>query len=58
MSKNRVMEEIPSWPNNVPKLDTTMVIPDKYGNEPEEEARSAEFLLMNIVIQEPNLVFL
>lgn len=56
--QNRVMEEVPSWVDNVSKLDITLVIPDKYGNEPEEEARSAEFLSMNIVVQEPNLVFL
>jgi hypothetical protein len=40
------------------KLDTPLVIPDEHINDPEEEARRAEFLLMNIVIQEHNLVFL
>lgn len=56
-SRPIVLEEEPSWVADVPKLEQTLVIPDCNGEEPEEQARSARFLAMNIIVEEPHVLF-
>lgn len=52
-----VLETEPDWVAKVPALAQTLVIPDAFNNEPEETNRSQRFLAMNIVVQEPHVLF-
>ncbi len=52
-----IKEEEPSWVTKVPPLQQPVVIPDMEGKEPNEEMRNARFLGMNIVIEEPHVLF-
>ncbi|KAK3941337.1 hypothetical protein QBC46DRAFT_382951 [Diplogelasinospora grovesii] len=52
-----VLEEEPSWVAKVPALPQTLIIPDKLNKEPEEETRSKRFLEMNIIAEEPHVLF-
>lgn len=56
-SRPIVLEE-PAWVTNVPKLVKTLVIPySRSGEELHEDARSAQFLEMNIIAEEPHVLF-
>lgn len=52
-----ILEEEPSWVAQVPALQQTLIIPDEFDKEPEENARSKRFLDMNIVAEEPHVLF-
>lgn len=52
-----ILEELPSWVANVPKLTNTLTIPDVDGSVPDAEGRSHQFLVMNIVVQQPHVMF-
>ncbi len=52
-----VLEEEPSWVARVPALPQVLVIPDESGKEPPEEERSLRFLDMNIIAEEPHVLF-
>ncbi|KAJ5182639.1 hypothetical protein N7492_000255 [Penicillium capsulatum] len=56
-SRPIALEEEPSWVADVPKLERPLVIPGSNGEEPEEQARSARFLAMNIIVEEPHVLF-
>lgn len=56
-SRPIVLEEEPAWGMKVPKLEQTLVIPGRSGGQPDEESRSARFLEMNIVAEEPHVLF-
>lgn len=52
-----VLEKEPSWVARVPKLAEVIVIPDDLDNTPAEEHRSVRFLEMNIIVEEPQVLF-
>ena len=52
-----VLEEEPKWAVKVPKVEQTLVIPGQSGKEPNVEDRSTRFLAMNIVAEEPHVLF-
>lgn len=52
-----ILEEIPQWSTEVPALDKTLVIPDDMGKEPTEDTRSPGFFKMNIIADEPHVLF-
>lgn len=56
-SRPIVLEEEQSWVARVKRLDKTLIIPDACGNVPTEKARSARFLDMNIIAEEPLVMF-
>lgn len=56
-SRPIVLEEEPSWVADVPKLEQTLVITDKNGDQPDEDSRSDRFLAMNIIVEEPHVLF-
>jgi hypothetical protein len=56
-SREVVLEEEPSWVAKVPPLPQPLIIPDKDGKEPEEWTRGKRFLEMNIVAEEPHVLF-
>ncbi|KAJ4393004.1 hypothetical protein N0V93_002208 [Gnomoniopsis smithogilvyi] len=56
-SRPVVLEKEPAWVAGVAKLEKTLVIPDSDGNVPEEASRSARFQGMNIVAEEPHVLF-
>jgi hypothetical protein len=56
-SRKVVLEEEPSWAAKVPPLPQTLVIPNGLNDEPEEETRSKRFLAMNIIAEEPHVLF-
>lgn len=57
MSRPIVLEQEPGWTTKVPTLEKTLVIPDKEGNEPEEQYQSDRFMAMNIIMEEPHVLF-
>lgn len=52
-----VLEKEPAWVAGVPKLDKTLVLPCTDGSVPREDIRSQRFLAMNIVSEDPYIVF-
>jgi hypothetical protein len=56
-SRPIILEEEPPWAAKVPALAQTLVIPDPDGNEPGEDCRSFRLLEMNIVAEEPHVLF-
>lgn len=56
-SRPIVLEKEPEWVAGVKKLEKTLVIPDSDGNVPNEESRSARFHEMNILAEEPHVLF-
>ena len=52
-----VLETLPAWATRVPRLKTTLLIPDGKGNEPEDEYKSPQFRAMNIIVQQPHVLF-
>jgi hypothetical protein len=56
-SRPVILEEEPSWAAKVPALSHPLVIPDEFNKEPEEGARSKRFLEMNIIVEEPHVLF-
>lgn len=56
-SRPVVLEKEPSWVGEVKRQDKTLVIPDSCGNLPTEESRSARFLDLNIIAEEPLVMF-
>ena len=57
LAKPRVLEEEPGWVVDVPKLEKTLVIPGMDGEKPTEESWSQRFLKMNIIAEEPHVLF-
>lgn len=53
-----VLETEPAWVAKVPALRQTLIIPDKSGKQPGEESRSKQFLDMNIIAEEPHVLFI
>ncbi|KAI1073456.1 hypothetical protein F5B20DRAFT_514219 [Whalleya microplaca] len=51
-----VLEEEPKWTAKVPRLSETLTIPDPSDGTP-EEYRSERFLSMNIIAEEPHVLF-
>lgn len=56
-SKPVVLEKEPKWTAHVPRLQKTLVIPERNGNAPAEDARSEKFMAMNIIAVAPYIVF-
>ncbi|KAI1142185.1 hypothetical protein F5Y05DRAFT_216937 [Hypoxylon sp. FL0543] len=56
-AKGVVLEEEPAWASKVPPLTETLTIPTSSGEIPTEERRSARFLSMNIIVEEPHVLF-
>jgi hypothetical protein len=52
-----VLEKEPPWVAAVPKLEETLIIPDESGKDPAQESRSQRFLDMNIIAEEPHVLF-
>lgn len=57
-SRPIVLEELPLWTAKVAKLSKTLVIPNEVGEEPDERSRSPEFFAMNVVVQQPYVMFI
>ncbi|KAI1409320.1 hypothetical protein F5Y13DRAFT_92261 [Hypoxylon sp. FL1857] len=56
-AKAVVLEEEPAWVSKVPPLTETLTIPTLSGDVPAEERRSERFLSMNIIAEEPHILF-
>lgn len=59
-SRAIVREEVSGWVTDVPKVKKTLIIPppgNAAGKVPDEESRSQRFWEMNIVVQEPHVLF-
>ncbi|KAK3294923.1 uncharacterized protein B0H64DRAFT_198054 [Chaetomium fimeti] len=56
-SRKVVLEEEPSWVAKVPPLPQPLVIPDQSNNAPQGHDRGKRFLKMNIVAEEPHVLF-
>ncbi|KAI0840799.1 hypothetical protein F5Y06DRAFT_230759 [Hypoxylon sp. FL0890] len=56
-AKAVVLEEEPAWASKVPPLTETLTIPTSSGEIPKEERRSERFLSMNIIAEEPHVLF-
>lgn len=56
-SRPRVLEEVPTWTAQVPKLQETLVIPDTKGHRPNDEQASSQFLEKNILVFQPHILF-
>lgn len=56
-SRPVILEKQPDWVAGVKKLERTLVIPDCDGNVPAEQSRSARFQEMNIIAEEPHVLF-
>ncbi|KAI3323056.1 hypothetical protein HD806DRAFT_497674 [Xylariaceae sp. AK1471] len=52
-----ILETEPSWVAKVPLLKEKLIIPTPWGEEPTEESRSQRFLAMNIIAEEPHVLF-
>jgi hypothetical protein len=52
-----VLEREPSWVAKVPPLSRPLVIPDQSNKAPEAAARGQRFLKMNIITEEPHILF-
>lgn len=52
-----VLEREPSWVARVSRLERPLVIPTPDGDEPKEEFRHARYLEMNIIAEEPHILF-
>ena len=53
-SREKVLEVVPQWATKVPKLEETLVV---HGQKPGEGGRSTRFLAMNIIAEEPHVLF-
>jgi hypothetical protein len=51
------LETEPEWARHVPRLDKTLVIPTSTGHEPEDAVRSPRLLELNIIGEEPHVLF-
>lgn len=51
------LEEVPSWAKNVPPLKDTFIIPGDSEDPPDAKGRSERFYNMNIVVDEPHVLF-
>lgn len=56
-SRPVVLEKEPNWVTHVPRMQKTLVIPDKNGVTPPENARSDKFIAMNIIVVALYLAF-
>ncbi|KAE8155258.1 hypothetical protein BDV25DRAFT_146401 [Aspergillus avenaceus] len=56
-ARTKVLEQEPSWVKEVPRLEQTLIIPDKNGEVPAEDSRSEPFLRMNIIVEAPHVLF-
>jgi len=56
-SKPVMLESLPSWVANVPKLPETLIIPNADGSTPEKGVCSPQFLSLNIVVHQPHTLF-
>ena len=56
-SRPKILEKQPSWATKVRKVEHKLIIPQDTGEEPNENVRSARFLEMNIVAEEPHILF-
>ncbi|KAH6856706.1 hypothetical protein B0I37DRAFT_351744 [Chaetomium sp. MPI-CAGE-AT-0009] len=56
-SRKVVLEEEPSWVAKVPPLPRPLVIPNQSNNAPEGRDRGERFLRMNIIAEEPHILF-
>ncbi|GAB1314234.1 hypothetical protein MFIFM68171_04444 [Madurella fahalii] len=52
-----VLEQEPSWAAKGPALSNALTIRDRSNKEPEEGTRSKRFLNMNIIVEEPHILF-
>lgn len=52
-----VLEREPGWVGRVPRLERTLVIPCRDGSTPAEDVRCARFRVLNIVSEQPYVVF-
>lgn len=53
----KVLEKEPEWVARVPRLEETLIIPCTDGKDPSKDGRSSHFMDMNIVSEEPYIVF-
>ncbi|KAF9885376.1 hypothetical protein FE257_012994 [Aspergillus nanangensis] len=56
-SRPKILEQEPKWAMKVPGLEETLIIPGESEEEPSEESRSTRFLVMNIIVDEPHVLF-
>lgn len=56
-SRAEVLEKEPGWVTRVPKLEKALVIPSRDGSTPAEDARCARFMALNIISEQPYVLF-
>ena len=56
-AQKRVLEREPKWATEVPRVQQTLVIPSSIGKRPEDEHTSLRFLNVNIIAEEPHVLF-
>lgn len=56
-SRPVVLEKEPDWVASIPRLEQALVIPNDLGETPAEEHRSPRLLQMNIISEDPQILF-
>ncbi|QKX54746.1 uncharacterized protein TRUGW13939_01835 [Talaromyces rugulosus] len=56
-ARPKVLEKEPSWVEQVPSLEQTLIIPDDNGEVPPERDRSEQFLRKKVIMEEPHTLF-
>jgi hypothetical protein len=56
-ARPKVLEKEPSWVEQVPSLEQTLIIPDDNGEVPPERGRSEQFLRKKVIMEEPHTLF-
>lgn len=56
-AKEVILEKEPEWAKNVRPLEEQLIIPGSNGAPPDDDLRSERFAAMNIVVEEPHVLF-
>jgi hypothetical protein len=56
-AKPKLLETVPPWTLDVPRLEETLIIPNEDNETPSEDWRSAQFLAKNIYCVQPHILF-
>jgi hypothetical protein len=56
-AKPKVLETVPPWTLEVPRLEEILFIPNKNNETPGEDWRSSQFLAKNIYCVQPHILF-
>ncbi|KAH8175816.1 hypothetical protein LIA77_04234 [Sarocladium implicatum] len=51
------LESEPEWTTHVPRLPNVLVIPTIEGDKPDDASQNRRFLDLNIIVGEPNVLF-